>query len=140
MNNSDKNTNNYEALTCKNTAILGYWTGGWVLTMALATFGPRFIWDYNQWLTIAGIVGNLLIGFGMINANIRHLKGLDEMQRKIFLDAAALSLGVATVVGLSYEMLNNTHLISFEPRISHLVFLIGITFGAGMLWGHRRFQ
>lgn len=72
-------------------------------------------------------------------ANKRHLQGLDEMQRKIFLDAAALTLGVGLVCGLSYELMAQAKLIPFEAEISHLVILMSLTFLAGMIAGHRRY-
>ena len=55
------------------------------------------------------------IGFGMIRMFRQYLLGLDELQRKIQLDAMALSLGVGLVVGVSYELLEDIKLITFEP-------------------------
>lgn len=130
----------WEANTMKNTLNLGYWTGAWLITMALASFGPTFIWDANVPVTILAICVNLVIGFGMILANKRHLKGLDELHQKIQLEAMALSLGVTLVVGLSYSLLDTTNLISFDAEISHLVILMGLTYGMGVLAGLRRYR
>jgi len=115
----------------KNTARLGYWTLAWVVTMAAAAFGPKLVWDFATVPTIVAVLINLAVGFGMILANRRHLQGLDEMQRKIFLDAGALTLGVGLVCGLSYELLEDIKLISFEPQISHLVILMCVPGTAG---------
>ena len=76
----------------------------------------------------------------MILANKRHLQGLDEMHRKIFLDAGALSLGVGLVCGLSYDLLEDVRLITFEPEISHLVILMCLTFLVGLISGHRKYR
>ena len=124
----------------KTTARLAYWTLAWLATTALATFGPRLVWDFNTLLTILGVLINLGIGFGMIVATRRHLRALDEMQQKIFLDAGALSLGVGLVCGLAYELLEDIKLISFEPEISHLVVLMCLTFIAGMIAGNRKYR
>ena len=75
----------------------------------------------------------------MIVANKRHLKGLDEMHQKIQLEAMALSLGVGLVVGLSYSTLDVTDLIAFDAEISHLVILMGLTYGAGVAAGLKRY-
>ena len=83
---------------------------------------------------------NLGVGVGMIVANKRYLQGLDELHQKIFLDAGALTLGVGLVGGLSYELLEDVKLISFEPEISHLVMLMSLTFLVGMILGNRRYQ
>jgi putative transcriptional regulator len=41
---------------------------------------------------------NLAIGLGMIWANVRHLATLDEMIRRIQLEAMAFALGIGVVV------------------------------------------
>ena len=118
----------------------------WVLDSCLGSddgnseFGPRFIWQFNESLTIIAILINLAIGFGMIVANKHHLKGLDEMHQKIQLEAMALSLGVGLVVGLAYSNLDVTNIIAFDAEISHLVILMGLTYGAGVIAGLRRFR
>jgi len=140
MNDPKTVSNEWAASNARNTVRLRYWTAAWVASTAFATFGPRLIWDFATLPTILGALLNLGIGFGMIVVNRRYLKGLDEMQQKIFLEAGALTLGVGLVCGLSYELLNNTKLISFEPQISHLVILMCLTFLAGLIAGHRRLQ
>jgi hypothetical protein len=90
--------------------------------------------------TILAVLVNLGMGFGMIVANNRYLQGLDELHKKIFLDAGAFTLGVGLVCGLSYELLENIKLISFEPEISHLVMLMSLAFLAGLIFGHRKYQ
>ena len=124
----------------KKTAHLAGWTAGWVITMALATFGPTYLWDSQQWLTIIAIILNLSIGLGMIVANIRHLQMQDEMMQKIQLQAMALALGVGVVVGLSYSILDTTNIISSDAEISYLVILISITYLVSLIVNHRRYR
>ena len=131
---------NWCANTKKTTLNLAYWTGAWVLTLALVSFGPKFIWDENSTLTIIGILVNLAIGIGVIFANKKHLNSLDELQRKIQLEAMALTLGVAVIFGLSYSMLDITNLISYDAEISHLVILIGLTYLGGTIIGNLRYR
>ncbi len=140
MNNMKTDPNDWAANTRRNTLRLGYWTSAWVLTMALANFGPKFIWQMNTTLTILAILLNLAIGFGMILANKRHLNGLDEMHRKVQLEAMALSLGVGLVVGLSYSNLDVSNIIPFNAEISHLVILMGLTYLAGVVGGLRKYR
>ena len=140
MSKQTGSASNWETNTVRNTKRLGYWTLGWVLTMAVANFGPRFLWDFNETLTIIAILVNLAIGAGMILANRRHLNGLDEMHRKIQLEAMALSLGVGLIVGLSYSNLDVTNIISADAEISHLVILMGLTYLAGVIAGNRKYR
>ena len=133
-------SNDFTTRTKINTVQLALWTGAWVLTLALAAFGPKFFWEFNTPITILGVLINLGIGFGMILANKRHLNGLDELMRKIQIEAMAISLGVGLVCGLSYELLEDIKLISFEPEISHLIILMSLTYMIGTIIGYRRYK
>jgi len=128
------------AQTKKNTLRLFFWTGAWVLATAGAAFGPRFLWDFNTLPTILGVLIHIGIGFGMIRVFKQYLLGLDELQRKIQLDAIALTLGVGLVIGSSYELLEDIKLIPFEPEISHLIILMSLTYCVGIILGNRRYQ
>ena len=105
------------------------------MSLAIATFGPIFIWNDNKSITFFAIAVNLLIGIGMILVNINYLKSLDELQRKIHLEAMSVALGVAVIFGISYSSLDTTNLISYDAEISHLVIVIGVTYLAGVIIG-----
>ena len=126
--------------TKTNTKNLAIWTGAWLVTMAIATFGSLLIWPESQVLKSLTLLLNLLMGVGVIFANKRHLRGLDELQQKIQLEAMALSLGVGLVVGCSYSTMDSINLIAFDAEISHLVMLIGLTYLAGVILGNRRYS
>ena len=120
-------SNKWEINTKKNVRHLAYWTWSWVFTMAIATFGPKFIWNNNSIISVLFILINTIIGIGMILMNRKYINGLDEMQRKVNMDAMAISLGVGVVGGLSYSTLDVANIISFDAEIGHLVMLILIS-------------
>ena len=140
MDKLKADSNNYPIRIAKSGLHLLRWTVAWVATTALAAFGPRLIWDFATLPTILGVLINLGVGFGMILQTKRHVQALDELGQKIFLDAAAFTLGVGLVCGLSYELLEDIRLISFEPEIGHLIILMCLTFMAGMIAGHRKYR
>ena len=141
MNQPESSTSNeYQQRNAKNTRKLKSWTAAWVVSMAITAFAPRFIWDFNTLLTIISVTVNLAIGCGMLLANRVYLRGLDEMQQRIMFDAMGLSLGVGLVVGLSYELLEDIKLISFQPEIAHLVIIMCLTYLGGIISGHRKYQ
>ena len=133
-------TSHWEASTAKNGTRVLIWSLAWVLTTALAAFGPKVFWDFHTGLTVFGVLINVGVGFGMIFATKRHLQALDEMQQKIFRDAAVLSLGVGLVCASSYELLEDIQLITFQPEISHVIILMCLTFLIGMIVGHRKYR
>lgn len=123
-----------------NTTRLKIWTAVWVLSMALTNFGPRFIWDFNLALTVAGVLLNLVLGLKMVMINIQHIKGLDEMQQRIQLNAMGITLGISLVVGLTYSNLEVLNLISFHAEISHLVIFMGLTHLTATFIGNKSYR
>jgi hypothetical protein len=140
MNKSLNGGDTREARIKKNTANLAYWTGTWLVTMAVAAFGPTFLWHEDTLLTALAVAVNLAVGIGMILANIRYLQGLDELQKKVTLEAMALALGVTLVGGLSYSLLDTTGLISQHAEIAFLVILTSITYLVAIIVGNRRYK
>lgn len=132
--------NNWSEASASSRSSVHKWTTGWVVSCGLAAFGPRVFWDYEPLISIAFVLLSLGVGAGMVLANGRHLRQMDELQRQIFLDAGALSLGVGMVVGCTYEILEDIHLITFEPEISHLVILMCLSFLIGLVNGNRKYQ
>ncbi len=123
----------------RNTWRLGLWTLAWVLSVALATFGPHFLWA-QQSLTIIALMINLGLGIGLIVSNKVYLAGLDELDQKIQLEAMALSLGVGLVAGIGYSLMDVTNLIASDAEISHLIILMAIAYMVGIAVGKRRYR
>lgn len=136
----ESNVNDWETTSRKHIKHLAYWTFGWTLTMALPALGATWIWNHNSVITAISISINTIIGIGMLIMNRKYLSALDEMQRKINMDALAIALGVGVVGGMSYTMLDITNIISFEAKISHLVVLIGITYFIANVVGQIRYK
>ena len=124
----------------KHLRNLGVWTWSWVASLALATFGPKFIWDDHLALTTFAIITNFVNGVLMILANRKLFNHYDELERKIHLESLALSLGLTVVVGLSYSLLDQTNLISFDAEIGNLVLFVGVTYLITLLINRKRYQ
>ena len=119
---------------------LALWTFLWVTSLSIVSFGVKYLWDFNKTISIIAILINTLIGIGMILANIRHFRLLDELQQKIQADAMGIALGVAVVGGISFSSLDMTNVIPFDAEISFLVMLIGISYLIVVLAGNARYQ
>ncbi|WP_438864863.1 hypothetical protein [Neptunicella sp.] len=122
-----------------NTLKMAYWTGAWLVTLALATFGPIFLWQQTM-LSHAATIVNLLVGIGMLVANHKHLQVQDELQQKIQLEAMALTLGVVVIVGMAYGTIQGDQLLNVKNTLSNLMFIIGITYLIGVFIGRRKYQ
>ena len=123
----------------KHLINLGLWTWSWVATLAIATFGPIFIWEDHKALTTLAIITNLSNGVLMILANRRLFNHYDEMERKIHLESLALTLGLTIIVGLTYSLLDQTNLIPFDAEIVVLVGFMGVTYMITLLVNRKRY-
>ena len=140
MNDLDNGVREWEAANRAVTLKVAVWTGAWVGTLALATFGPEFLWQPTSPLTLVGILVNVGAGIGMIAATIGHLKSLDELQQKIQLEALGLALGAALIGGMAWSTLDVTNLMPFDAEVSHVVFFTVAVYALGLFAGHRRYR
>ena len=138
--NTEIKTNKAYSRDRVSTAKVAYWGLAWLLATAGATFGPELLWGYGTLITSIGIAIQLALGFGMIWAFKGVLLAMDELQRLIQLEAISLAFGVGVVVGLSYELLEDVKLITFEPEISHLIMLMALTYMFGLFLGNRHYR
>ena len=118
---------------------LAIWTWSWVATLAVATFGPKYIWEENTLWTTLAIGLNLVNGVLMISANRSLFNHYDELERKIHLESMGLTLGLTVVTGLSYSLLDQTNLISSNAEISFLVMFISITYLVTLMINRKRY-
>ncbi len=123
----------------KNTKILFIWTIAWVGTFAILTIGSNELWD-SLTLTKIGLVINFAVGIGMIIANKNLFNYYDELQRKIHLEAMALTLGLTVVVGISYEFSFDSGIINSEPETEYLIMFIAISYIVSVLLNSRRYK
>jgi hypothetical protein len=119
---------------------LALWTLAWVISTALLRFGAEYIWNYQAAYSIPALIIHLALGFAMIMVNVKHLANLDELQRKITMDAMGITLGVGLIVGIAYEQLEDIKLITFEPEISHLIMIMAFTYIISILIGNRKYK
>jgi hypothetical protein len=95
----------------RNLVPLTLWTLGWLLTLALARFGPDSLWHSAPAINWGALILNLALGVGWIVAHVRFLRRVDDLQRKILIDALALALGAGLVGGLAYSVANGVGLV-----------------------------
>jgi len=119
---------------------LALWTWSWVATLAIATFGPKFIWDDQTAFTIIALLINLANGILMILANRKLFNHYDELERKIHLEAMALTLGLTVISGLTFSLLDQTNLIPFDAEIGVLVGFVGLTYMITLLINTKRYS
>ena len=122
----------------KSTKNLIIWTLAWTGTLAILTFASNQLLG-SLMLTKIAFVINFAVGIGMIIANKNLINNFDELQRKIHMEAMAITLGLAVVVGISYEISFDFNIINSEPEGEYLIMFIGITYIISVLINNRKY-
>lgn len=118
----------------------GVWAAGWTLSQALATFGGKLWWGESMGLKVAAISLNGVVGIGMVLSLKRFLRELDELHRRIQLEALALTVGLGVVVGMCYATLDQVDVVKGDAEIGLLVIFMSLTYALTVLAGNRRYR
>lgn len=124
----------------RNLTHLALWVLAWVATLGLATFGPEHLWDSNSVIGWVALGLNIGVGIGLIVAHARYLRHIDELQRKIMLDAMAVTLGSGLVAGCAYGAAANADLISGHANIGLIILLMGVVYAIATVVGNSRYR
>ena len=129
-----------DSIAIKLSAQLALWTLAWTATLALAKFGPSLLWDSEPVVSWAAVATNVAVGIGWIVAHARFLRGIDELQRKIMLDALAVTLGVGWVGGFAYVVADAADLIASDAPIGVLTALLAVVYMVAIAAGNIRYR
>jgi len=104
------------------------------------SFGPRFLWNSATAFTLLAVGLNFCAGVGLIVAHKRYLANLDELQRKVYLHALGITVGVVLIVSLPYAVLDRFDIVHLKAEVSDVLILMTVTFLASLLNGLRRYR
>ncbi len=132
-------TGDYDTRHVKINIQLLCWIFAWVGTMLLVDKAELYEWYSSDYMSMAGIVINAGIGLGMIVTFMRYLREVDELQRKIQLDALALSMGVGLVGSFTYSLLVTVQFVT-DNEVSDIIMLMTLTYMVGVIVGQVRYR
>ncbi|MCC6365514.1 MAG: hypothetical protein IT165_18530 [Bryobacterales bacterium] len=132
--------NGYRSRIRTSARRLARWNGAWVAATALMAFGPKFFWDRALVFTLLAVGLDLAVGVGVILANKKYVAELDELQRKVYLNALAITVGVTMIAGVPYSVMGSYHVIPFKADAAYLLILMTLTFCVTFLYGTWRYR
>jgi hypothetical protein len=101
--------------------------------------GPQPFWNKDPAFLLA--VGlNFCVGVGLILAHKTYLVSLDELQRKVYLDALAITVGTVLIVAIPYAVLDRYNFVHLKNEVSDLMILMSVTFLASFFYGRLRYR
>lgn len=114
--------------------------GAWAATTALMAFGPKFLWGKHLGLTLLAVGLDIAVGIGLILANKKYLDELDELQRKVQLNAMGITLGIGLIAGVPFSVMAAYHVIPFHADIGYLLIIMSLTLAVSNLYGTWRYR
>ena len=133
------NSDQYDGRSIRDNLALVGWIFAWMATYTLADKAALHGWWSNHWITFAAFALNLLMGIGLIVIFMRMLRRMDDLQRKIQLDAMAMALGISMVGCISYSLLVTWGYI-VDEEVSDIFMLMCVSYSASILIGAVRYR
>ena len=134
MNELTDNSTTYDVRNRKNNIRYIFWVIAWVGTMIAADKAVLYEWYSSDLVSIVAIVINAILGLLVIFSFMQMLKGMDELQKSIQLNALALAVGAGFVSGFTYLLLATTKLIS-EAEIGDILVLMSVAYMGTVIYG-----
>lgn len=123
----------------KNANIANLWIFAWAISLIGISFMADRDWYSSPVIVAIGLAVHGGIGICMILAFRKFLAEADELQRKIQLDALALSVGVTILAFSISSLLAKSDVL---PEMDTTGLLVAMSFGycGGLLLGWRRYR
>ena len=111
----------------------------WALSLGSTSFLAHLGYLATTWVVVSCFILHGTIGIWMLLVFKRFLRQLDEMERKIQLDALALAVGVS-IIGFSlYSILDMANLLP-DLKAAYLVVLLALTYMLGIIFGRLNYR
>lgn len=123
----------------RNANIANLWIFAWAISLVGISFLAGYEWYASGLIVAVGLLIHTGIGVCMILAFRKFLAEADELQRKIQLDALALSVGV-TIVAFSISSLLAKSDVLPQMDTTGLLVAMSLGYGAGLTMGWRRYR
>jgi len=116
-------------------------TLAWLATLALARFGPEVLWDPQlSGLSWAAIALNIVAGVVWIVTFALFLRVVDELERKILLDAFTITLGAGFVGAMAYAAAGNAGIVPENLNIALFAVFLSVVYLLGYVAGKIRYR
>ena len=93
----------------------------------------------NETWVVWNVVINALIAVGVFLAHVRFYLGIDELQRKIEIEAMAIAYGVGIIVYAEYALLCSTEIISGDVNEFSLLYILVVAQAIALIIGKKRY-
>jgi hypothetical protein len=134
MIEASKKAGSYEARSVKDNLRVVAWIFIWMGSLVVSDKAALYGWWSEEWLTLLSIVVNVGLGLMVIRTYLQMLGRMDDLQRKIQLEALGLALGISLVGACAYSLLVTWGYI-VDEEVSDIFVLMCVSYAASSLYG-----
>ena len=139
MGKASMKLSDYDSRSIRDNLVLVMWVFAWMAALTVADKAALYGWWSAEWLTMLAIAVHVAIGNGMIFKFMSMLRGMDDLQRKIQLEALSLSLGISMVGCAAYSLLVTWGYI-VDEEVTDIFMLMCVSYAASSLFGVWRYR
>lgn len=139
MNKTECERSAYDSRSIRDNLVMVLWVFIWMASLTVADKAALYGWWEDGWLTLLAVAVNIALGLGMMVAFMRLLRGMDELQRKIQLDALSMALGISLVGCAAYSLLVTWGYI-VDEEVTDIFMLMCVSYSAAVLIGVWRYR
>lgn len=129
----------YDARSIRSNLKMVVWIMAWMVSLTVSDKAALHGWWTQEWITWLSIGLNVTIGVVVIVVFLALLRSMDDLQRKIQMDALAFAFGIGLVSCAAYMLLVTWGYIGDE-EVSDIFFIMTVTYALATLIGTVRFR
>jgi hypothetical protein len=133
------NLSDYDSRSIRDSIVLVIWIFAWMAVLTLADKAALYGWWSAEWITLLAVAVNVMLGFGVIFKFMSMLRSMDDLQRKIQLEALSMALGISIVGCAAYSLLVTWGYI-IDEEVSDIFVLMCVSYSASVLIGVWRYR
>ena len=134
MNETSEKAGTYEKRSIKDNLMVVAWIFIWMASLTVSDKAALYGWWSEEWITVLSIAVNIGLGLLVIRSYMSMLHRMDDLQRKIQLEALGLALGVSLVGACAYSLLVTWGYI-VDEEVSDIFTLMCVSYAAASLYG-----
>ena len=139
MNDSLNATSNYDKRSIRDNLKFVLWVFVWTASSVISQNAKFYGWWEAEWITLLSIAVNAALGLLLVYYYRQMLNRMDDLQRKIHLEAISISFGLGLVLSISYTILVTWGYIINE-QVSDIFTLMCISYAAAIVLNTVRYK
>ena len=139
MTRSISQHSDYDRRSIRDNLALVGWIFAWMASLTISDKAALYGWWSAEWITWLSIAVNFALGVWVAVRFVRMLRGMDDLQRKIQLEALAFSFGVSLVASISYSLLVTWGYITDE-EVSDIFVVMCVAYSLAVIVGTLRYR